>query len=87
MGKKQPKLRTYCSFKTKCDVPKYIYLNLSKHHHNIMSQLRLSILPLKLETGRFLNRVAAGSLRLFGTQFFPVSFEIFSSMSNVKFRR
>ena len=51
----KPKLRTYCSFKQSRSIPKHLNLNLSKHHRSIISQLRLGVLPLRVETGRFLN--------------------------------
>ena len=51
----KPKLRTYCKIKESFDMEKYVKLNLPKHERSILAQLRLSILPLAIETGRFKN--------------------------------
>ena len=49
----QAKLRTYKSFKKEFYAEKYVELNLSRCERAKMAQLRLGILPLRIETGRF----------------------------------
>ena len=50
-----PKLRTYRSFKDTLEVEKYVTLNFSKHERSTMAQFRCGILPLRIETGRYVN--------------------------------
>lgn len=47
------KLRTYNSFKEYLCTEKYVKSNLNRKERSLIAQLRLGILPLKLETGRF----------------------------------
>ena len=47
------KLRTYVTFKTDCNVSRFITINLKRSHRALFSQFRLGILPLRIETGRF----------------------------------
>ena len=49
----KPKLRTYLQFKDTLEVEKYIKFNLTPCERSHMAQLRLGILPLALETGRY----------------------------------
>lgn len=49
----KPKLRTYVTFKDKVCTEPYIYNNLCKGTRSIMSQLRMGVLPLNIETGRY----------------------------------
>jgi len=49
----KPKLRTYMKFKTQFGCEPYIYLNISKSHRSVMSQFRMGVLPLYIETGRY----------------------------------
>ena len=54
----KPKLRTYITFKEDIKVAPHISCNMSKYERSIItciSQLRLGILPLKVETGRCSN--------------------------------
>ena len=51
----KPKLRTYTKFKHEFKTENYIILNLSKHERSIITQFRAGILPLRLETGRYIN--------------------------------
>ncbi len=51
----KPKLRTYISFKHDIKVASHISCNMSKYERSLISQLRLGILPLRIETGRFSN--------------------------------
>ena len=47
------KLRTYNRFKTSHDLEEYVKLNLSRSDRSLLVQLRLGILPIHIETGRF----------------------------------
>ena len=49
----KPKLRTYKQFKSEFRPEKYILLNLDRKDRAYMAQLRLGILPIALETGRW----------------------------------
>ena len=50
-----PKLRTYVTFKEKFELEEYIKVGLSRKQRSVLAQLRLGILPLHVETGRFVN--------------------------------
>jgi hypothetical protein len=49
----KPKLRFYRIYKTVPTVENYVLLNLSSVERSYMAQLRLGILPIEVETGRF----------------------------------
>ncbi len=49
------KLDIYCNVKSDLKVEKYLELNISKYEKSLLSQLRYGILPLRVETGRFVN--------------------------------
>ncbi len=49
------KLRTYVTFKDKVEVASHVNCNMPKYDRSLISQLRLGILPLRIETGRFSN--------------------------------
>ncbi len=51
----KPKLRTYVTFKDKLEVASHVNCNMPKYDRSLISQLRLGILPLRIETGRFSN--------------------------------
>ena len=51
----KPKLRFYRLFKTVLQVENYAKYNLTASQRSFMAQLRLGILPLHIETGRFRN--------------------------------
>ncbi len=51
----KPKLRTYVTFKQDTKVAAHITCNLSKYERSLISQLRLGILPIRIETGRYTN--------------------------------
>ncbi len=51
----KPKLRTYVTFKDDTNVSAHISCNLPKYERSLISQLRLGILPLRIETGRYAN--------------------------------
>ena len=50
-----PKLRTYKLFKTNFKTEQYIVLNLEKNERSMLAQFRCGILPLRVETGRFIG--------------------------------
>ena len=50
-----PKLRTYVTIKEKFELEEYIKVGLSRKQRSVLAQLRLGILPLHIETGRFVN--------------------------------
>ena len=54
LGKK-PKLRTYMTFKNSFGVENYVRCNHSRQNRSLMAQIRLGILPLNEETGRYTN--------------------------------
>ncbi len=49
------KLKLYKSIKHKFEVEKYLLLNIDKYEKSLLSQLRYGILPLRTETGRYVN--------------------------------
>ena len=50
---KKPKLRFYVQFKNDFHTESYIKINLSSKEKSYLSQLRLGILPIAIETGRY----------------------------------
>ncbi|WAR27263.1 hypothetical protein MAR_012967, partial [Mya arenaria] len=50
-----PKLRTYRVFKTEFKTEEYVKLNMYKNERSIMCQFRSGVLPLRIETGRFIG--------------------------------
>ena len=50
-----PKLRTYRVFKTEFKTEEYVKLNMYKNERSIMCQFRSGVLPLRIETGRFIS--------------------------------
>ncbi len=49
------KLDVYNQIKTSFGVEKYLLLNLERYERSLLSQLRYGILPLRVETGRFVG--------------------------------
>ena len=49
------KLKTYRTFKTTFERENYITLNLNKIERSQLAQLRFGILPLRIETGRYVG--------------------------------
>ena len=49
------KLRTYVTFKDNFKVEHYVQLNLNKHERAILAQFRCGILPIRIETGRYVG--------------------------------
>ena len=52
----KPKLRFYTLFKTCFCTDEYLMLNLSSSERSVLAQIRFGILPLHVETGRFVNK-------------------------------
>jgi hypothetical protein len=48
-------LRTYRTFKSSFSTESYVELNLKRSERSVIAQFRCSILPLRLETGRFVG--------------------------------
>ena len=53
--KSKPKLRTYQKFKDSFGAENYVTSFLPKRQRSLIAQLRLSILPIRVETGRFVQ--------------------------------
>lgn len=51
----KPKLRFYKSFKDNMSTENYVKFNLSCSERSLIAQLRMGILPIAIETGRFIN--------------------------------
>ena len=51
-----PKLRTYCKFKTMFSAEPYILTNIPKSKRRLLAQLRIGVLPLAIETGRYYRK-------------------------------
>ena len=49
------KLRTYVTFKSNYETEIYSNLNICKAERSHLAQFRCAVLPLKIETGRFLG--------------------------------
>lgn len=50
-----PKLRTYREFKQEFKCETYLSMDLKKNERSLLAQCRTGILPLRLETGRYLG--------------------------------
>ena len=61
-------MRTYVTFKEDTKVAAHINCNLSKHERSLISQIRLGILPIRIETGRYTNTDIAERICLFCAQ-------------------
>ena len=51
----KPKLRTYRKFKNEIMIEKYVFID-NRKRRSLMTQIRLGILPLNIEMGRFRNQ-------------------------------
>ena len=51
----KPKLRTYITFKNTFGTESYVTNNISRRRRSLLSQFRIGILPIHVETGRFRN--------------------------------
>ena len=52
---KVSKLRTYTTFKDNFETEQYVLLNLNKRERSLLAQFRCGILPLRVETGRYVG--------------------------------
>ncbi|KAK6171961.1 hypothetical protein SNE40_018378 [Patella caerulea] len=50
-----PKLRTYAVFKNEFKTENYLVFNLPRNERSILAQFRCGVLPLRVETGRFIG--------------------------------
>jgi hypothetical protein len=50
-----PKLRTYTLFKTEFETEKYVSLRMKRNERPLLTQLKCGILPLHVETGRYIG--------------------------------
>ena len=57
-----PKLRTYKLFKESFKTEQYVNINMSKHERSMMAQFRCGILPLRIETGRYIGEAVDNRL-------------------------
>ncbi len=53
--KNMNKLDLYRNIKSQLGAEKFLELNISKYEKSLLSQLRYGVLPLRIETGRFVN--------------------------------
>ncbi len=53
---KKPKLRTYLTFKENNETEPYVQKFMSRKHRSYLAQFRCGILPLDIETGRWVNK-------------------------------
>ena len=51
----KPKLRLYEKLKSNTDTENYVKANIPRFERSLIAQLRLGILPLRIETGRYVN--------------------------------
>ena len=56
------KLRTYRLFKRVFEQESYLKLNLKRHERSLLAQLRCGILPIRVETGRYVGETPDQSL-------------------------
>ena len=52
----KPKLRNYVKFKQNINVEEYVISNISRSQRSLLAQLRMGILPLNIETGRYIQK-------------------------------
>ena len=52
----KPKLRNYVKFKQNINVEDYVISNISRSQRSLLAQLRMGILPLNIETGRYIRK-------------------------------
>ena len=62
---KVPKLRTYRIFKDRFEIEQYVLLNLTKQERSFLTQFRCGVLPLRIETGRYVGEPPEQRLCLF----------------------
>ena len=64
MGKNKPKLRTFVTFKDFKTISPHVYKPLSFLQRKTISKIRLGILPIRLETARYLRPILPEAQRL-----------------------
>ena len=47
----------YMTFKTEYELEQYVYLNLAKNERSVLAQFRCGILPIRVETGRYVGEL------------------------------
>ena len=52
----KPNLRYYAQFKQDVDVEKYVKFSMTRSQRSLLAQLRMGILPLHIETGRYYRK-------------------------------
>lgn len=57
-----PKLRTYKLFKQSFGAEKYLLLNCDKYERSVLAQFRCGILPIRVETGRYIGEALCDRL-------------------------
>ena len=57
-----PKLRTFCQVKHVFGTENYILFNLSKRKRSLCAQIRSGILPLHIESGRWVGNIKENRL-------------------------
>ena len=65
----KPKLRLYEQIKTSPLTENYVKANLPKFERSLIAQLRLGILPLRIETGRYVNEPVSDRICTLCTQY------------------
>ena len=60
----KPKLRTFITFKDFENIPPHVYKSLSFLERKMISKIRLGILPIRLETARYLRPILPENERL-----------------------
>ena len=53
----KPKLRNYVKFKQNINVEDYVVSNISRSQRSLLAQLCMGILPLNIETGRYIQKM------------------------------
>ena len=53
----KPKLRLYSKFKDNFKTDDYVFSLMPRYERSLLAQLRMGILPLRVETGRFINEI------------------------------
>ena len=51
----KPKLRTYCTYKHDYNTEPHVLLNIPHKYRSVIARLRNGTLPLRIETGRYVN--------------------------------
>ena len=57
-----PRLRTYIQFKQSFKRENYLTMNMNRNERSVMAQFRCGVLPLRIETGRFVGEQVGDKL-------------------------